>query len=375
MTRKCQICGSKYKKIMYSQNFVENKISIIKSYDVVVCSDCGFGYADNLPSQRKFNKYYKNMSKYDVDYTNQEHNQKIFDYIRLKNKDSRILDIGCSTGGLLTLFKENGFNNIVGIDPSKKAVEKVKSKGINAICSTIDSLKLRTKFDLIILSSVLEHLVDLDKSMEKIVSYLNPRGLLFIEVPLCTRFKDNLFTPFQQFSIEHINYFSHWSLNNLIKKHKLEKLCQSNELNTVNQSVDPCLFSLSVNNEFMCLRDTATETTLKTYINKSKTKEKKLIKNIEKIFKENDKLIVWGVGTHTQMLSKYYDNSKIWCYVDSNKNYVNKQFNDKAILEISLLRKYPFIPILISSYSYQKEIEDYINHIGLYNKVIKIYES
>jgi SAM-dependent methyltransferase len=47
------------------------------------------------------------------------------------NKNIRIIDAGCGTGGLLQFLKENGYSNFVGLDISYDAIEFSSKKGLN----------------------------------------------------------------------------------------------------------------------------------------------------------------------------------------------------------------------------------------------------
>jgi SAM-dependent methyltransferase len=47
-----------------------------------------------------------------------------------KNKDSRILDIGCGTGRHAVELAKRGYNNIVGIDLSKAQISKAKKNAV-----------------------------------------------------------------------------------------------------------------------------------------------------------------------------------------------------------------------------------------------------
>ncbi|MCM8796936.1 MAG: class I SAM-dependent methyltransferase [Candidatus Omnitrophica bacterium] len=359
----------------------------MESYDVVVCSNCGFVYADNIPSQDDFNNYYTVMSKYEFDYKNGvvsnsyiEHFTKIVNFLipHITDFNAKILDIGCSTGALLSIFKLNGYSNLLGIDPSPSCVRATKELyNIEASVNNIFNFNTNEKFDLIILSAVLEHLVDFNNSMQKIRSLLKDRGLLFIEVPDAERFVLYISMPFQQFSIEHINYFSQNSIRNLLSKFSFEIIeLQKNE-NRINQSIDPDIFILSRKsneNNFIIKRDDICELKIRNYISQCAELDLKIKKVIQEKLSNKNKIIVWGVGTHTQrMLGSILDLSKILFFVDSNIRYIGKKLKGIEIKSPSDIKE-EGIPILISTYSYQEEIAYQIKEIlKLNNEIITIY--
>jgi hypothetical protein len=64
--RLCPICNSDKKTVLFHQSFsgfADN--NLLNSYDVVACDDCGFCFADNIPPQNVFDKYYRDLSKYE----------------------------------------------------------------------------------------------------------------------------------------------------------------------------------------------------------------------------------------------------------------------------------------------------------------------
>lgn len=386
MNRICPICFNTKKKIIYKQNFGNKTISLMDKYDVVVCQQCGFVFADNIPSQDEFNKYYEVMSKWEFNYNEgmvsdsyKKYFKKIVNFLLpyLPDKNVRIMDIGCSTGCLLSQFKENGYFNLLGIDPSPQCVKTVeKLYGIKARTSNISDLADNEKFDVIILSAVLEHFVDFTVPMEKIRLLLKNGGLLFIEVPDATRFDSYIFAPFQQFSIEHIDYFSPYSIKNLLSKFSFEIIKIEENENTVNQTIDPDIFILSKKLEkfdYKITRDDVCEKKLIDYITLSSKKDLEIKKEFHKKLFNINKLIIWGVGTHTQMLiGSGLDLSKVLYFVDSNARYRGKKINGVEIkLPTDICEN---IPILVSTYSYQEEVIKQIKEeLKLKNEIIKIY--
>lgn len=359
----------------------------MRSYDVVACKKCGLVFADNIPSQAEFNNYYEILSKYEFNYkeglVNQDyikHFSKITGFIirHLKNKEAVILDIGCSTGGLLSILKSKGYTNLLGIDPSPSCVKTVnKLYRINASVNNIENFKTNKKFDLIILSAVLEHVVDFRNSFEKIRSLLNENGLLFIEVPDIEKFWQYVSAPFQQFSIEHINYFSKYSLANLLSLFSFRTIKVKDNVSKLSQMIDPDIFILAQktnNNDSGLVKDKVSASGIKKYIKKCLKTDLRIKKIVNEKLPKQNKIIVWGVGTHTQRLigAGILDPVRIIYFVDSNKRYTGKKLYSLTIKSPGDITEKN--PILISTQSYQDEITNQIRKtLHLDNEIITLY--
>jgi 2-polyprenyl-3-methyl-5-hydroxy-6-metoxy-1,4-benzoquinol methylase len=368
MKRVCPICSSAENRHIYSQKFHNRVIALTDKYDVVACKRCGFSFADNIPAQAEFNNYYAVMSKFEFNYREGVVSADYVDYYNkitaflkpyIEYPDANILDIGCSTGGLLTVFKKQGYSNLDGIDPSPSGVKAANELYcIKATADNISSFDPKEKFDLIMLSAVLEHLVDFEDFMNKIWSMLNDKGLLFIEVPDVERFDLHISAPFQQFSIEHVNYFSNRSVRNLLSKYSFDIVDIVQSENRINMVTEPDLFVLAVKTERAGsehVRDDISEARLGNYIAQCHEIERDIKALIHEKLSGRDKVIVMGVGTHTQrLLGSGLDVSKILYFVDSNARYIGKKLKGIEIKSPADIKEEN--PILISTYAYQQEI-------------------
>lgn len=110
----------------------------------------------------------------------------LLDLLKNAPKDSKILDIGCSSGIFLKDLERLGFKieNLFGIDISEKAIENCKNNGIqNAFVMDAQNITIPEKFDIIVASDCLEHLEDDNKAIRNWKKLLKIGGKMYVFVP------------------------------------------------------------------------------------------------------------------------------------------------------------------------------------------------
>lgn len=98
------------------------------------------------------------------------------------NKQIKILDAGCGTGGLLVKLQAAGYKNIQGFDFNDDAVAFSKSRGLNVQKLDITNLQgvfEKESFDVIVSDDVLYQFEDevIEKTISSIVDFLKPDGV------------------------------------------------------------------------------------------------------------------------------------------------------------------------------------------------------
>jgi SAM-dependent methyltransferase len=111
---------------------------------------------------------------------------------RANGRSPRVIDIGCGTGDVLTLpLAEHGYD-VLGIDTHGPSVEiaqaRVQVPTLHYRCCDID--EIHERFDVVILSEVLEHLDDPAALVKKARRVVEKNGILLITIP-------NGFGPFE----------------------------------------------------------------------------------------------------------------------------------------------------------------------------------
>ena len=146
------------------------------------------------------------------------------------SKESRILEVGSGAGEVLIFLKQNGFNNLAGVEPVAADCQRLeKLYGIECHAQSFSEFASTTnkkgKFDCVILKHVVEHFVEPDRALQAINALMTEKGILYIMTPDLYRFKN----PFSQFCIPHTFYFSPATLETLLKKYgfNLKGYCEN----------------------------------------------------------------------------------------------------------------------------------------------------
>ena len=100
-------------------------------------------------------------------------------------KNISILDIGCG-GGLISVPMKRLGAHVVGIDASLKNINvakifsKEKNLEIKYICSSPEKLKIKKKFDVLLMLEIVEHVDDINLFIKQSSKFLKKNGLMFI---------------------------------------------------------------------------------------------------------------------------------------------------------------------------------------------------
>ncbi len=96
----------------------------------------------------------------------------------------RLLDVGCGTGGAMASLMELGWE-VSGVDISLYAASRVRERlGCEVFAGNFEDVSLgERRFDVIRFCHSLEHLPSPRRALEKAHRFLQPAGLLWIEVP------------------------------------------------------------------------------------------------------------------------------------------------------------------------------------------------
>ena len=97
----------------------------------------------------------------------------------------RIVDVGCGEGSATYLVKRlDAGNTVIGVDWSAMALKQAQARGVLVVQGGIDRLPLPdASVDVVIMSELIEHLVDTDAAAEEARRVLRPGGTLLLSTP------------------------------------------------------------------------------------------------------------------------------------------------------------------------------------------------
>ncbi len=391
--RGCEVCAGTQTKLLFPQRFVTlSEGSLLNGYDVVACEHCGFCYADHLPGQEIFDRYYRDMSKYEQPIG--EVKPSTYDVERfrstvekiqgfLPDKRARIVEIGCATGLLLSQLKQAGYSGVAGLDPSpacsRVANEQFK---VPVQCGALsDDLIPAGSVDLLVLIGVMEHIRDLEAAMKKMTAMLAPGGRMFITVPDASKYAAGDDAPYQEFSLEHINYFGPQSLANLMARYGFrrrftEQAMQQCNVRTVTPVVHAAFEKLPAAETLPRVKDLDTSRGLEKYVAQSAHDNDAVQPILNRLAASQQPVIVWGAGSHTLRLlaTSRLAEANLTAIVDSNPRYQGKHVNGVPILKPDAIRGTD-ASILISSRVFQQNIQGQIKDgLHLDNDVVTLYQ-
>jgi len=318
-TRGCGICDVRDSRVLHRMEFsmpIESPLP--DRYDIVACAGCGFVYADTPAAQQDYDVHYTDFSRYEDAAVASGGGDAGYDALRLSAAGSwlasqlsataSIADVGCGNGGLLDALSELGFSKLTkltGIELAPGCLANLREKGYIARGGSIRRLPvdLSGSFDVVLLSHVMEHVVDLKDSLTSARSLLKPGGLVYIETPDASRYAGLSLVPFYFFDPEHINHFDVNSLTNL---------CGSVGLSVVNSGQRdfalpsgqpyPATFVLAhFDGRISTIqREDSLEEAVRTYITESHDRD--FAPGLEALQASGRPIVMWGAGSEAQRI-------------------------------------------------------------------------
>lgn len=377
--RCCPVCaGKKTKKIFHRDFGGMESIVPFSGYDVVQCTRCGAFYADSIGETMPLMHYYEMMSKYETEAFSVSREalaeyEFAIGFLRghLAPEQS-IIDIGCGNGAMLHMLQEQGFHHLTGLEPSEKNCRGITERwGIRAVAGAlgeeIPPLADET-FDVVLMEGVLEHLIDVQGNVREALSYLKEDGALYLNVPDLAAFPA-CHDLYQQFSVEHVNFFSLPSMQNLMREFGMT--CVAYDRN--GYGVFTLWRHASEGVPALAFDHTGTAD-MRTYLTGAEQLAAQMKDRLAPY--RGRAVYVWAAGTHTAMLYqlRLLDGIHVRAIIDSNANYQGKEVYGVPVIAPQELTEREPLPIIISSQLAQDAIHAQIKEkMGLPNEMVRLY--
>lgn len=391
--RQCPICTGQQVEALHHQRFiVPEAYPLPDSYDVVCCDNCGFVYADSAATQQDYDAFYEAWSIYDHPQTaagggaTPQDRDRLATTIEilghwLPNRDLRMVDIGCATGGLLQALAQAGYSRLVGIDPSLHCVKETREKIGEAHQASIMDLPAANlgRFDCVLLSHVLEHVHDVRSAVVNLPQILKDGGVAYVELPDAARYADYVYAPFQDFNTEHINHFSLRSLDNLMGSVGFEPLGGGIRVQPASSSTfAPAFYGFYrlTGRQGGLFKDTNLRPAILRYIEISSELMSRIDDRIAEALRTSRELVVWGTGQLTLKLlaESRLASARVTAFADSNPVNQGRRLCGVPIVAPAEIRAYSQ-PVLIATLLHQNSILSDMKKLGLTNPAILLPEG
>jgi SAM-dependent methyltransferase len=388
--RTCPVCEHDRAEVIHSQKFASPEgQSLIDGYDVVCCERCGVGFADTPVLQRQFDALYANLSRYAAGPAAHVVDSER-DFVRFRDvaaeidrvvadTRARIVDIGCANGLLLKALAERGYSNLCGIDPSAACVHQAAAvPGVDAFVGSLSKIpETAGRFDVLILSHVLEHVRDVRPALDYLKQFASERATVYAEVPDALRYADFAWSPFQDFNTEHINHFSEVSLHTLLGQCGFtpHDFGVKNILSAPGMPY-PAVFGFGTIERGrvapLC-KDDELRRRLQAYVRVSTQLLRDIDGHLRKALAGAGRVIVWGTGELTSKLlvDTVLARVNVVGFVDSNPVNQGRILRGRTIVPPYTLRSGDEI-IVVASILHADSIRCAIRELGLANPIVTL---
>ena len=229
----CPVCQSQtFEEYLTVQDYTVSQ----EQFKIVTCKKCGFRFTNPRPEEGAIGEYYQAESYISHTNTSKGLISKIYQEVRkftLKGKlnlinrlspnKGKLLDVGCGTGMFLNVARENGWK-VNGIEPDAGARKIAEENNQIKINDEVLSSFQQETFDVISLWHVLEHIHQLNETIEWLKDRLSKDGSLIIAVPNHESTDAKVYQEkWAAYDVpRHLYHFSQKSIKHLFAKHGFE---------------------------------------------------------------------------------------------------------------------------------------------------------
>ena len=331
----CRACRAGDCRQLHRQYFVLPGVDYKLSYDIKVCNQCGFVFADNIPEADALEAQYQEAEHHlhpDVPPGLSTIHLDFFNFIKQHAslpEGASVIDVGSGMGHFLNYFKAAGHNNILGLEPSRSARKQAADRyGIEIIPESLASFTPSQAFGLITMCGVFEHIPDIPAALNQIAAIGTKDAFLFLAVPDAASFGTTSSSePFLEFALEHINFFTPATLENLLARHGFSTLAMESRANSFyNNNYIYALFKAGCQEPPRLAHDSIGEDSIRAYIEHSNENLAAIRALLDDLAARQAPTIIWGAGALATRLcaTTAVEQLRLLGFVDKNRQLQGK---------------------------------------------------
>ncbi|GAC1617569.1 MAG: hypothetical protein PVS2B2_22070 [Candidatus Acidiferrum sp.] len=227
----CAVCGGKLERC--SSGLFDTRFGVTGRYGTRRCVSCSFEQIDPVPNAPELKQLYESHYNFagTVNSRYSRWREKfLFSFLNRcwmkldgdiafhgRRGSGRLLDVGCNEGRGLRLYARNGFN-VEGLELNQIAAAEARKSGLTVHTCLLEEFYPETRFDVVVLSNVLEHSLNPREMLQEVKRILNIGGRVWISCPNSESWQRTVFggnwvnwhVPF------HISHFSTFTLRGLL---------------------------------------------------------------------------------------------------------------------------------------------------------------
>jgi 2-polyprenyl-3-methyl-5-hydroxy-6-metoxy-1,4-benzoquinol methylase len=235
MLKNCPICNQQEAK-----KYLEVKDNSVskETFTIEECESCGFKFTNPRPDATEIGRYYQSEEYVSHNDSNKGLINGLYQLVKKYTlwkklnlmvqisgkKTGKLLDYGCGTGDFIKILHDVKWE-VNGLEPDEGARKLAQNKVGEERVKDLSKLNsLDNNYDVITCWHVVEHIHELNSTLEKLIAAMHPKGKLLIAVPNITSYDSVHYKEFWA-ALDvprHLYHFRPLDIENLAKNHGLK---------------------------------------------------------------------------------------------------------------------------------------------------------
>ena len=345
--RRCFLRNNYNKSIFSEKLKLYNQGTVLISY--AICKKSGLIYQNRSLSRRELDKYYSqfHFSLENASKPSDEKKRNFQRYLHLISQEFKtfpksVLEVSLFNLFLLRQLLKSGSKIAHGLEPNQKFKTRKIGK-IKIFNNTIEKFKSKKKYDLIILTHVIEHLINPLEALKKCSTLQNYNQKILVEIPLFDKIE---LYPIAGLTMEHLYYFSEENLRELLAKAGYEILSITKTYNSTQMPFITVIAQKVRDIQYIKKNDILKNQAklFKKYLNMHRARYKKINLAINKI-DASKPTYLYGVGMTASSFvfhSNIQKKLKVMGIFDGNPDKIGGKFGELPVLDYNIFNKKNF---------------------------------